>query len=184
MQLPGHSLPLLLGASTRTRMREENMIARSFLRMISAMFFCYVVGAATSEARAVLTYVTDSTKPGRLCTIVGDGWAEGGLQVRAWLLPDGEPGRPAAGVPSVAVRDAKRVRVLHKAPQVLTAELPSGEFGVWAIQVGGAHGWSKPFLINRARADWLSTESCGARRGCARARSQPGRTRTLRPVGR
>jgi hypothetical protein len=113
-------------------------------------------GAQTSVA--AITHVTDPTVPAKLSVLVGDGWDLNDPVVRAWRLPDGEAGAPPSD--SVPGEDAaaERLAVVQRAPQTLTVVAPAGTPGLVAFQARGKSGWSEPYLVNRPRVEWLSTD--------------------------
>ena len=112
---------------------------------------------AMAQAAPVITHVTDPTRPGQLFNVVGADW-DGGAQVRVACLEDGIPGWPEDVAADFATEEPRLAELVAHEPNVLTCSFPEGRPGVYAVQVRGAGGWSDPVLINRPRADWLSTD--------------------------
>jgi hypothetical protein len=114
--------------------------------------------AGLAAAEAVVTWACDPTPLGKLCVLVGDGWGEK-AEVRVTRLADAEPGEPSLTRPDLPLTSPQPAPVARQEPNTLTCELPPCEFGTLAIEVRDAEGhWSRPYLINRTRAEWLSAE--------------------------
>jgi hypothetical protein len=138
------------------------MIRRKFIVAGASLFFALRAATLAEGAAASLpaiTHITDPTVPAKLTVLVGNGWDLKDPVVRAWRLPDGEPGIPPSSN-SVRREDAtaKRIEVVQRSPQTLTVVAPAGTPGLLVFQVRGKSGWSDPYLVNRARVDWLSTD--------------------------
>lgn len=103
-----------------------------------------------------ITHITDPTPPGKLCVIVGDGWRDHAPEARVRRIADDFAREPHTS--SLPESGDVPMRITVHSPQVLIAELPSGEFGVFSIQLKVGVEWSEPYLINRAQAEWLSTD--------------------------
>ena len=128
---------------------------------MKAITAAVVLGAsvlAVAQPVPVITHVTDPTRPGQLFNVVGADWDPEGTQVRVARLEDGEPGSPEGTPPGVVVGPPGPAALLKQEPHVLTCSFPEGRFGVYALRVRGPGGWSERVLINRPRADWLSTD--------------------------
>lgn len=120
-----------------------------FVTILVALFSPYL------NAIPILTHVSDPTPPGKACVIIGDGWIQSKPEIRVWRLEDGCSGEPSQTTIDMHENLGQIVDVLKQEQQTVTVQLPSGAFGIFALQAKGKDGWSKPFLINRARADWL-----------------------------
>jgi len=124
------------------------------------------------RAEAVITHVSDPAPLGKISTLVGDGWAIGAPQVRIAILDNGSAGKPGSTTVELpAGTKTEPVSVVREESQVLTCELPGTGYRVAALQVREDNAWSRPFFVNRARTDWLSTDQAA-----------PGET--LRALGR
>ena len=106
-----------------------------------------------------ITYLSDPTPPDTLCVLVGDGWDKEKPEIVITPVPDGDPGLPSSTFSADGQEGLPAKVVSHASPQTLTWLLPAGKFGVWAVQAKGPNGISKPFLMNQACPDWLSTDS-------------------------
>ena len=90
--------------------------------------------------------------------MVGADWDPDGAQVSVARLDDGDSGSPEGVPPAAAMEAPGPAALLKQEPHVLTCSFPEGRVGVYALRVRGPGGWSERVLINRPRADWLSTD--------------------------
>jgi len=102
--------------------------------------------------------------------VVGADWDAGAPELKLITLPNSSAGEPAPGFEFSAAQ-ARTVSVVKNDGETLICALPPGKFAVCAIAAKGAGGWSEPVLVNRAKIQWLSTDT-----------AQPGQT--VRAIGR
>lgn len=111
------------------------------------------------RAEAVITHATDPSPLGKVCVLVGDGWTPGDPKVRLAILDNGPAGKVGLHTGTLpAGAKTESVKVVSEDSQVLSCELPGKGYRVAALQVWQGTEWSKSFIVNRARIDWLSTD--------------------------
>jgi hypothetical protein len=130
--------------------------------VFTAVLSCCILFTVTGfdrRAEAVITHVSDPAPLGKISTVAGDGWAVGSPQVRLAILDNGPAGKPGSFTAGLMTgTKTESVRVVREESQVLTCELPGTGYRVAALQVREGKTWSRPFFVNRARIDWLSTD--------------------------
>ena len=108
----------------------------------------------------IITRVSDAVAPGDAFNIYGDGFDPNNTSVKIEkVISDkktAEPGSSAAELEAV-FEDAGGNYI----SAVMPKEFESGAYMVW---VRNEYGWSKPYYINKARTQWISTGQTAA--GC------------------
>ena len=109
------------------------------------------------DKSVVITNVTDPSIPGRLSVVVGDGWNVTGPVLKLLKVENGaiqNPSNPS----DITFVDSKSniLRIVKNGPQVITCDVPADKFSVYAVVARGKEGFSKPVIVNAAKAEWLS----------------------------
>ena len=152
--------------------------------MVLWVIILLVVVAAGVQAAPAVVYVTEGScaqdypypgfygkdhllvPQGEVTLVVGEGFIPGQTEVRwegqAQLVSDKDfpevfahRQQGAAGANAMPSRSAKNAEIVNCTSQVLAFRAPQGgSYLAWVGSVTG--GWSKPYLVNRAQAFWIS----------------------------
>ena len=112
---------------------------------------------APAVAAPVVVWMSEPVEPGGVVLLQG-GDLEAVREVRVWRLPDGDPGAPPAGAPTVpaAPASAARVPTIQPTNASLKFVLPAGTPGVFGVDVGGG-----PRALGRPQVDWAQSTRLG-----------------------
>lgn len=145
------------------RKRKPCLKQKTILLFCLLFIFCAAASLQAASKKAAqftgITHITNPAMPGKLSVIVGDGWDEKKPDLRIMRLMNGAVGNPS-NVPNLIFSEHSSipVRIVRNEPQVITCAFPEDNFSGYAVSVKGKNGWSKPYIVNTAKAQWLSKE--------------------------
>jgi len=110
-----------------------------------------------------ITHITNPAMPGKLSVIVGDGWDVSAPIVKVMKLENSPIKNPSKEmVPIFDEEESMPYSVEKNNGETLICGFPEGNFSVFAVVAKGEKGWSEPYVVNRAKGQWLSKETASA----------------------
>jgi hypothetical protein len=96
--------------------------------------------------------------PGTYCVLTVGGISDD-MRITAFLLPNGDAGLPRASsqTRAVGIGDGIELPIVQRKGECLTVDVPAGQFGALALQLGDTLDVDNAWLANRPRLDWALT---------------------------
>lgn len=127
-----------------------------------ALMICLMTQAVFAQGKSKIepqiSSVSTPAMPGKLSVVVGYGWKKGDPELKVKKIQNGLITIPKDVLGDISFKDAEELRISKEAGEALTVEFPSGEFAVYAVAATNNGRVGKPFIVNKAILQWLSSE--------------------------